>query len=75
MKEQLEKARENNDKHKDAMPPGGEKKKKDEDVVVLARTGASGISRPVADREHETQRGKRRRKKEKVGQGQAHFGL
>ena len=57
MKEQLEKARENNDKHKDAMPPGGEKKKKEEDVVVLARTGASGISRPVADREHETQRG------------------
>ncbi|XP_078314355.1 CWF19-like protein 2 isoform X2 [Crassostrea virginica] len=66
LKEQLEKARENNDKHKDAMPPGGEKKKKEEDVVVLARTGASGISRPVADREHETQRGKRRRKKEKV---------
>uniref|UniRef100_A0A8W8I2B8 CWF19-like protein 2 n=2 Tax=Magallana gigas TaxID=29159 RepID=A0A8W8I2B8_MAGGI len=65
LKEQLEKARENNEKYKEARPPGGENKK-EENVVVLARTGASGIARPVADREHEAQRGKRRRKKEKV---------
>lgn len=67
MKEQLEKARENNEKYKEARPPGGENKK-EENVVVLARTGASGIALPVADREHEAQRGKRRRKKEKVRQ-------
>lgn len=65
LKEELEKARENNEKYKEARPPGGENKK-EENVVVLARTGASGIARPVADREHEAQRGKRRRKKEKV---------
>ncbi|XP_061174042.1 CWF19-like protein 2 [Saccostrea echinata] len=62
LKEQLEKARENKEKYKDTVPPGEEAS----NVVVLARTGVSGIARPVADREHEPQKGKRRKKKEKV---------
>ncbi|XP_048735526.2 CWF19-like protein 2 [Ostrea edulis] len=66
LKEQLEKARENKEKYKDAVPPSGEEVEGGGQVVVLARTGASGISRPVAEREHEPQKGKRRRKKEKV---------